>query len=499
MRKSRWWVAAATAALVAALFAPVSSAQSSPGRRRPQPRASRSPTRSREDPERSSLGLVLEEYHQFPKTEPTPAPTDHRLMRHARINYIGEVPDGSRRQYVPDLNGPLYLLDARPAAPLPRRQGRSSPTSSPVAAWAAASGSSPSTRSSRRTGSSTPSTPRSSARSRHQADDVPRRSRNTFLHGVVTEWTADNPRREHLQRHQPRDPAARLRAARSTASSRSTSTRPRSQAGRRLRPAVRRRRRRRHRPRTPTSRRSWTTPTARSCGSTRTAPTARTASTASRRRTRSSATTGAVGEIYALGMRDPHRFSWDTGGQHRMYLGHIGQHAIEAVYEVRAGDNLGWSERRGPLRLRQDRRVQPLPAARGRRRPAASSTRSRRSTTTRRRAGRAAPTAVTGSAAARSTAATCRACAASTSSATWSTAGCSGPRRPQMRQETGREATLHEMQLWDTDGNRLRMHRLRRATPGSTCASASTAGRTSTCWPRPTGRSGRSSGPATSR
>ena len=56
---------------------------------------------------------------------------------------------------------------------------------------------------------------------------------------------------------------------------------------------------------------------------------------------------GAIGEIYALGMRDPHRFTWDSGGRHRMYLGHIGQHAIESVYEVRAGDNFGWSEREG--------------------------------------------------------------------------------------------------------------------------------------------------------
>ncbi len=46
-------------------------------------------------------------------------------------------------------------------------------------------------------------------------------------------------------------------------------------------------------------------------------------------------------------MRDPHRFSWDSGGQNRMYLGHIGQHAIEGVYEVRAGDNFGWSEVEG--------------------------------------------------------------------------------------------------------------------------------------------------------
>ena len=31
-----------------------------------------------------------------------------RLARHARINYMGEVPDGSARMYVPDLNGKLY-------------------------------------------------------------------------------------------------------------------------------------------------------------------------------------------------------------------------------------------------------------------------------------------------------------------------------------------------------------------------------------------------------
>jgi glucose/arabinose dehydrogenase len=56
-----------------------------------------------------------------------------------------------------------------------------------------------------------------------------------------------------------------------------------------------------------------------------------------------------LGEIFAYGMRDPHRFSWDTGGRHRMLLGHIGEHAVEAVYDVRAGDNLGWSEREGPF------------------------------------------------------------------------------------------------------------------------------------------------------
>lgn len=32
-----------------------------------------------------------------------------------------------------------------------------------------------------------------------------------------------------------------------------------------------------------------------------------------------------------------------------MYVANIGQHAVESVYEVRAGDNFGWSEREGPF------------------------------------------------------------------------------------------------------------------------------------------------------
>ncbi|MDQ4055624.1 MAG: hypothetical protein M3237_23435, partial [Actinomycetota bacterium] len=107
MRKSRWWVTVAAGALVAALFAPTQAAQGNQAAAAGDPVADPIP----EDPTRSSLGLVLEEFHQLPKTDPHPAPTDARLRRHARINYIGEVPDGSGRLYVPDLNGPMYLLD----------------------------------------------------------------------------------------------------------------------------------------------------------------------------------------------------------------------------------------------------------------------------------------------------------------------------------------------------------------------------------------------------
>src|SRR5688572_12589155 len=63
-----------------------------------------------EEPVTSGLGLTLKEFAQLPRSEPTPAPTDQRLVRWNRINYLGEVPDGSGRLYVPDLNGKLYML-----------------------------------------------------------------------------------------------------------------------------------------------------------------------------------------------------------------------------------------------------------------------------------------------------------------------------------------------------------------------------------------------------
>ena len=57
-------------------------------------------------------------------------------------------------------------------------------------------------------------------------------------------------------------------------------------------------------------------------------------------------TKGALGEIYAIGLRDPHRFSWDpdTG---KMYLGSYGERKVESVYEVKPKDNYGWNYREG--------------------------------------------------------------------------------------------------------------------------------------------------------
>ena len=154
---------------------------------------------------------MLEEYHQFPKTEPTPAPTDHRLMRHARINYIGDVPDGTRRQYVPDLNGPLYLLD----------RGRRHLYLDIKAQF-------PDFFSGRGMGSGfgfvtfDPEFEKNgkfyTVHTEKFADLSTKPTTypsqpNTFLHGRGHRVDRQQPRREHVPRNQPRDPAARLRLA----------------------------------------------------------------------------------------------------------------------------------------------------------------------------------------------------------------------------------------------------------------------------------------------
>lgn len=53
-------------------------------------------------------------------------------------------------------------------------------------------------------------------------------------------------------------------------------------------------------------------------------------------------TTGALGEIYALGVRNPQRFGWDPSNG-RMYVADIGQNTIEELSPVPRGGNLGWN------------------------------------------------------------------------------------------------------------------------------------------------------------
>ncbi|MER7177584.1 PQQ-dependent sugar dehydrogenase [Streptomyces mesophilus] len=317
------------------------------------------------EPVQSGLGLVLEEYAQFPKTEPVPGPvTDARLMRHARINALVELPDRTKRKAVPDLNGQLYLVEdgkqphlyldiAKTFAPQffasrGMGQGFGYVTFDPGF---------------RKNGRFY--TVHTEAASATTAVPDFRQAASSTYHGVITEWTAQDPsaatfegtRREVLrigfngQVHGIQqidfNPTARpgdsdyglLYAAVGDGGTGKSNAEPQTLSlphGKILRIDPR-----------------GTDGINGRYGIPKPNPFV--------------GEPGALGEIYAYGMRDPHRFSWDSGRGHKMYLGHIGEHAIEAVYEVRAGDNLGWSEREGAFVFDRNaanpcHRILPLPA-----------------------------------------------------------------------------------------------------------------------------------------
>jgi glucose/arabinose dehydrogenase len=59
---------------------------------------------------------------------------------------------------------------------------------------------------------------------------------------------------------------------------------------------------------------------------------------------------GAIGEVYAYGVRNPQRFGWDPNTR-RMFLADIGQNTIEEISPVAAGANLGWNVWEGSFRF----------------------------------------------------------------------------------------------------------------------------------------------------
>ncbi|WP_240777747.1 PQQ-dependent sugar dehydrogenase [Nonomuraea basaltis] len=301
-----------------------------------------------EKPAPSGLTLTLEEFASFPKTETIPEPTDQRLVRWARINYLGELPDGSRRLYVNDLNGKLYLLGK--AGGQPREyldvgatfapdfiSGRGLGSGFGFTAFHPDFG---------RNGKFyTVHTEWGDALTTKTPDLTPQPG--TRFHGVITEWTAANPkastftgtRREILrlgfsgQIHGIQqidfNPTARrgdndyglLYVSAGDGGRGVAGDDPQNLAiphGKILRID-------------PLGTNSANGKYGIPAGNPFTGR------------------PGALGEIYAYGMRDPHRFSWDPQAGNRMFLGHIGEHAIEAIYDVGPGDNLGWSEREGPF------------------------------------------------------------------------------------------------------------------------------------------------------
>ncbi len=57
------------------------------------------------------------------------------------------------------------------------------------------------------------------------------------------------------------------------------------------------------------------------------------------------------GEIFAYGFRNPHRLTWDSGGDGKALVTDIGEANIEEVNILRPGLNYGWSNREGTFRI----------------------------------------------------------------------------------------------------------------------------------------------------
>lgn len=76
---------------------------------------------------------------------------------------------------------------------------------------------------------------------------------------------------------------------------------------------------------------------------------------------------GARGEIWALGLRNPHRLTWEVdpvdASRNRLLAMTIGIRTWESVYLIRKGANYGYSEREGnELVRKEDNQTAPLPA-----------------------------------------------------------------------------------------------------------------------------------------
>jgi glucose/arabinose dehydrogenase len=308
----------------------------------------------------SGLALILEEFVTIPPSQPNEPPTDPRLIRWARINYLGEVPDGSRRLFVPDLNGKLYLIEAGVAreyldvgAEFSRDfwshrglgSGFGFVTFHPEFAE---NGKFYTVHSEARDALAT------------RTPDLPPQD-TTVVHGVLTEWTADDPSASTFSG--TRREVLRLAFATFIHGFQEINFNPTAEPGDEdyglLYVSV------------GEGGVGWSTDDPQNL----TRPHGKIlridpqGTNGANGQYGIPATNpfvgrpGALGEIYAYGLRNPHRFSWDPGARNRMFVGNIGEHNIESIYEVEAGANFGWSKREGPFLFKKEDRchVYPLP------------------------------------------------------------------------------------------------------------------------------------------
>jgi glucose/arabinose dehydrogenase len=304
------------------------------------------------DPKPDGLAITLTEFAQMPpsKTNP-PVPRGDKLDRYARINYLGELPDGSRRLFVPDLNGTLYFL----------RNGK------PHAYLDVAKVVGPDLWTSRGFGSGVGffafdpnfgkngifySVHTESGDALKTKEPNLGSAQDAVVHGVITEWKADDPKANSFKgTHRE---VMRLAFPGYIHGIQQISFNPYAKAGSkdfgllyvsvgdggavgiaadegknsevpqdlgvpqgkvlRINPRAK-------------GGKQWTVPSNNPLVH----------------------RTGALGEIYAYGLRDPYRFSWDAAGRHRMLLGSMGENRVESIYDVRAGDDFGWPKLEGPF------------------------------------------------------------------------------------------------------------------------------------------------------
>jgi hypothetical protein len=293
----------------------------------------------------SGLGLQLKEFTRLPQSSTYPGPpSDQRLVRYNRINYIGSVPDGSGRMYVPDLNGKLYFVEHgvphtyldvgetfKPAFFSQRGLGQGFGFVAFHPDF-------------KRNGKFYTVHVEQASLATRQPDLTA--EPNTVFHGVVTEWTADDPSADTF--HGTHREVLRLGFNGQVHGIQQIDFRPEAKRG------------------DPDHGLLYIAAGDGGIGVSTDIPQRMDLPQGKVLRIdplgHDSANgqygipkgnpfvgrAGALGEIYALGFRDPHRFSWDPKDG-RMFLGHIGEHAIEAVDQVTPGANFGWSDREGPF------------------------------------------------------------------------------------------------------------------------------------------------------
>ncbi|GGV31190.1 hypothetical protein GCM10010182_63200 [Actinomadura cremea] len=359
MRKLRWCPLAITALLASLIAVPPTA--SAAAETAPAPILDPIP----EDPAPAGLGLVLEKVAQLPKSEPSAPPTDDRLKRWNRINHVGELPDRSGRLFVPDLNGKLYFLDKRTRAPRTYLDvgAAFAPDFYSAAGLGQGFGFVAFHPEFAKNGTFYTTHVERGGALENEEPDLPEQP-NTGYHGVLTEWIADDPsagtftgehrevlrfgfsgRIHNLQQIDfnpnagPRDPDyGMLYIAVGDGGNGNVGANggdPQNLAvpqGKILRIDP-----------------SGTNGVNGEYGVPADNPFV--------------GQGGKLAEIYAYGMRDPHRFSWDTRGSERLFLAHIGEHEIESIHGIEPGDNLGWSEREGAFTFTEDDRchLYPLP------------------------------------------------------------------------------------------------------------------------------------------